>query len=108
MNSYEIFLNLFDLNLHDRYPPVALQPSLGHFFSHVNGEWKKGYNTDKSHDILSAAGTRLSNVIVVSIAGGINDYQVFFISLSFLRVFLFFVLRVKYFFFLDVEFLCSI
>ncbi|XP_078150572.1 phosphatidylinositol deacylase isoform X2 [Carex rostrata] len=59
-----------------QYPPVALQPSLGHFFSHVNGEWKKGYNTDKSHDILSAAGTRLSNVIVVSIAGGINDYQV--------------------------------
>jgi PGAP1-like protein len=66
--------------MHDRYPPVALQPSLGHFFSHVNGEWKKGYNTDKSHGIFSAAGTRLSNVIVVSIAGGVHDYQVFLMS----------------------------
>jgi GPI inositol-deacylase len=70
--------------MHDRYPPVALQPSLGHFFSHVNGEWKKGYNTDKSHGIFSAAGTRLSNVIVVSIAGGVHDYQVFLICLFFI------------------------
>ncbi|KAJ4815701.1 GPI inositol-deacylase [Rhynchospora pubera] len=72
-NAVETILTLSSPH---QYPPVALQPSLGHFFSHVNGEWKNGYNTDKSHGTLSAVGARLSNVIVVSVAGGIHDYQV--------------------------------
>jgi hypothetical protein len=55
-----------------RYPPIALQPSLGHFFSHVNEEWRKGYKTGVSHAISS----KLSNVVVVSVSGGIHDYQV--------------------------------
>jgi PGAP1-like protein len=84
---------------------VALQPSLGHFFSHVNGEWKKGYNTDKSHGIFSSAGTRLSNVIVVSIAGGVHDYQVFLISMSSLCSIALQFHVSHTLFFLDVEFL---
>ncbi|KAJ1288523.1 hypothetical protein BS78_02G095300 [Paspalum vaginatum] len=55
-----------------QYPPIALQPSLGHFFSHVNQEWRKGYKTSVSH----ATNPKLSNVVVVSISGGIHDYQI--------------------------------
>lgn len=55
-----------------QYPPIALQPSLGHFFSHVNEEWRKGYKTGVSHAISS----KLSNVVVVSVSGGIHDYQI--------------------------------
>ncbi|XP_066397200.1 uncharacterized protein [Miscanthus floridulus] len=54
------------------YPPIALQPSLGHFFSHVNEEWRKGYGTGVSH----ASNSKLSNVVVVSVSGGIHDYQI--------------------------------
>ncbi|KAL4589214.1 hypothetical protein LXL04_002119 [Taraxacum kok-saghyz] len=46
-------------------PPVALQPSLGHYYKYINQEWKKGYESQT-----------LSRVIVVSISGGANDYQV--------------------------------
>ncbi|CAN6217106.1 unnamed protein product [Urochloa humidicola] len=55
-----------------QYPPIALQPSLGHFFSHVNEEWRKGYKTGVSH----ASSPKLSNVVVVSVSGGIHDYQI--------------------------------
>uniref|UniRef100_A0A0D9XBS7 GPI inositol-deacylase n=1 Tax=Leersia perrieri TaxID=77586 RepID=A0A0D9XBS7_9ORYZ len=55
-----------------QYPPIALQPSLGQFFSHVNEEWRNGYKTG-----LSRTGSaKLLNVVVVSVAGGIHDYQV--------------------------------
>nr|CAD1839345.1 unnamed protein product [Ananas comosus var. bracteatus] len=53
-------------------PPVALQPSLGHFFSKVNGEWRQGYEKHSSQ----TSSPKLSNVIVVSVSGGIHDYQV--------------------------------
>lgn len=46
-------------------PPIALQPSLGHYYEYINQEWKKGYEAQT-----------LSRVIVVSISGGANDYQV--------------------------------
>uniref|UniRef100_A0A8R7UI24 GPI inositol-deacylase n=2 Tax=Triticum urartu TaxID=4572 RepID=A0A8R7UI24_TRIUA len=55
-----------------QYPPVALQPSLGHFFSHVNEEWRNGYKKGVSH----TSSPKLSNVVVVSISGGIHDYQI--------------------------------
>ncbi|TVU11060.1 hypothetical protein EJB05_44622 [Eragrostis curvula] len=55
-----------------QYPPIALQPSLGQFFTHVNEEWRRGYKMGGPH----AASPKLSNVIVVSISGGIHDYQV--------------------------------
>ncbi|CAL1358278.1 unnamed protein product [Linum trigynum] len=55
-------------------PPVALQPSLGHYFEHVNLEWRKGYEVQSTH--AASYVTDLSNVIVVSISGGYNDYQV--------------------------------
>ncbi|RLM86359.1 uncharacterized protein C2845_PM04G17010 [Panicum miliaceum] len=55
-----------------QYPPIALQPSLGHFFSHVNEEWRKGYKMGVSH----ASSPKLSNVVVISVSGGIHDYQV--------------------------------
>ncbi|CAN6181754.1 unnamed protein product [Urochloa humidicola] len=55
-----------------QYPPIALQPSLGHFFSHVNEEWRKGYKMGVSH----ASSPKLSNVVVVSVSGGIHDYQI--------------------------------
>lgn len=46
-------------------PPIALQPSLGHYYKYINQEWKKGYESQT-----------LSRVVVVSISGGANDYQV--------------------------------
>jgi hypothetical protein len=58
-----------------RYPPVALQPSLGQFFSHVNEEWRNGYRTGVS----LTSSPKLSNVVVVSVSGGIHDYQVLFL-----------------------------
>lgn len=57
-------------------PPVALQPSLGHFFSKVNGEWKKGYEMQITHTGHFGSSPKLSNVVVVSVSGGVNDYQV--------------------------------
>ncbi|KAK3129298.1 hypothetical protein QOZ80_6BG0476710 [Eleusine coracana subsp. coracana] len=53
-----------------QYPPIALQPSLGQFFSHVNEEWRNGYK------MVGSSSPKLANVIVVSVSGGIHDYQV--------------------------------
>ncbi|KAF6153828.1 hypothetical protein GIB67_001061 [Kingdonia uniflora] len=55
-------------------PPVALQPSLGHYFSRINQQWKAGYGIQTSHTGSSVPS--LSHVVVVSISGGIRDYQV--------------------------------
>ncbi|VVB04204.1 unnamed protein product [Arabis nemorensis] len=57
-------------------PPLALQPSLGHYFAHVNREWKKGYEVQTSPGGSYVSDPLLSGVVVVSIAGGYNDYQV--------------------------------
>ncbi|KAJ7535798.1 hypothetical protein O6H91_12G046400 [Diphasiastrum complanatum] len=59
-------------------PPIALQPSLGHFFSRVNDAWRRGYRTSKTRSgrIKSSSKALLSDVVVVSIFGGIHDYQV--------------------------------
>uniref|UniRef100_A0A1J3D6Y4 GPI inositol-deacylase n=1 Tax=Noccaea caerulescens TaxID=107243 RepID=A0A1J3D6Y4_NOCCA len=57
-------------------PPLALQPSLGHYFAQVNREWKKGYEVQTSPGGSYVSDPLLSGVVVVSIAGGYNDYQV--------------------------------
>ncbi|KAJ8750106.1 hypothetical protein K2173_014021 [Erythroxylum novogranatense] len=57
-------------------PPVALQPSLGHYFEHVNQAWKKGYEAQITHTEQYVSNPLLSHVVVVSISGGYNDYQV--------------------------------
>ncbi|KAL0692593.1 hypothetical protein Bca4012_059773 [Brassica carinata] len=57
-------------------PPLALQPSLGHYFAKVNREWKKGYEVQTSPGGSYVSEPLLSGVVVVSIAGGYNDYQV--------------------------------
>ncbi|XP_057982822.1 uncharacterized protein LOC131167837 isoform X2 [Malania oleifera] len=57
-------------------PPVALQPSLGHYFARVNEEWRKGYEVQTSRTGRYVSDPTLSHVVVVSISGGINDYQV--------------------------------
>ncbi|XP_073124848.1 uncharacterized protein [Henckelia pumila] len=57
-------------------PPVALQPSLGHYYSHVNHEWRKGFEVQTSQSGHDMADSLLSHVVVVSISGGYNDYQV--------------------------------
>ncbi|ESQ32740.1 hypothetical protein EUTSA_v10003555mg [Eutrema salsugineum] len=57
-------------------PPLALQPSLGHYFARVNREWKKGYEVQTSPGGSYVSDPLLSGVVVVSIAGGYNDYQV--------------------------------
>lgn len=59
-----------------RSPPLALQPSLGHYFAQVNQEWKKGYDVQSSPGGSYVSDPLLSGVVVVSIAGGYNDYQV--------------------------------
>ncbi|XP_042497704.1 uncharacterized protein LOC122076467 isoform X1 [Macadamia integrifolia] len=58
-----------------KYPPVALQPSLGQYFAHVNEEWRKGYEVH-THEGNWVSEPALSHVVVVSISGGIRDYQV--------------------------------
>ncbi|CAN6448322.1 unnamed protein product [Victoria cruziana] len=57
-------------------PPLALQPSLGRFFSQVNSDWRKGYKVQKTASGHWVSDPALSNVIVISISGGIRDYQV--------------------------------
>ncbi|GMP29542.1 hypothetical protein CsSME_00004600 [Camellia sinensis var. sinensis] len=57
-------------------PPVALQPSLGHYYARVNQEWKKGYEVQTSRSERYVSDPPLSHIVVVSISGGINDYQV--------------------------------
>ncbi|WZZ01730.1 hypothetical protein YC2023_074058 [Brassica napus] len=57
-------------------PPLALQPSLGHYFARVNQEWRKGYEVQTSPGGSYVSDPLLSGVVVVSIAGGYNDYQV--------------------------------
>ncbi|XP_019447433.1 PREDICTED: uncharacterized protein LOC109350653 isoform X1 [Lupinus angustifolius] len=56
-------------------PPVALQPSLGHYFAHVNSKWREGYKfqTNTGHHVSDPV---LSHVVVVSVSGAYNDYQV--------------------------------
>lgn len=65
-----------------RSPPIALQPSLGHYFSQVNEKWRKGYEpqTNNAGQIISSP--KLSHVVIVSVAGGIYDYQVFLFLFS--------------------------
>jgi len=53
-----------------RSPPLAVQPSFGHFFSRVNNAWIRGYESVKGEE------APLSKVVVVSITGGARDYQV--------------------------------
>lgn len=57
-------------------PPVQLQPSLGRYFAHVNQEWIKGYEVQTSRTGHYVSDPALSHVVVVSISGGIHDYQV--------------------------------
>ncbi|KAK1315686.1 hypothetical protein QJS10_CPA05g02004 [Acorus calamus] len=57
-------------------PPIALQPSLGHFYSHVNKEWRKGYEIQTTNAGQLVSYPAFSRVVVVSISGGIRDYQV--------------------------------
>ncbi|KAL5699949.1 hypothetical protein ACHQM5_025464 [Ranunculus cassubicifolius] len=57
-------------------PPLPLQPSLGRYFHLVNQEWRRGYEvefTDTRHELSKPT---LSDVIVISICGGVRDYQV--------------------------------
>ncbi|XP_024528955.1 GPI inositol-deacylase [Selaginella moellendorffii] len=59
-------------------PPLALQPSLGHFFSRINKAWRMGYSSPRSRSGRPRPSSEapLSDVIVISLPGGIYDYQV--------------------------------
>ncbi|XP_024625207.1 uncharacterized protein [Medicago truncatula] len=57
-------------------PPVAMQPSLGHYFSRVNSEWREGYKAKTTNTGRFVSSPVLSDVVVVSISGAYNDYQV--------------------------------
>ncbi|EXC31385.1 GPI inositol-deacylase [Morus notabilis] len=57
-------------------PPLALQPSLGYYFARVNNEWRKGYEVQTTRGGHYASDPVLSRVVVISISGGYNDYQV--------------------------------
>ncbi|KAA3479539.1 gpi inositol-deacylase [Gossypium australe] len=57
-------------------PPLALQPSLGDYYKSINQEWRKGYEVQTTRTGRYVSGPKLSNVVVVSISGGFNDYQV--------------------------------
>lgn len=55
---------------------MALQPSLGHYFADVNQEWRTGYEVQTSRTGHYASDPVLSHVVVISISGGVHDYQV--------------------------------
>ncbi|XP_077237566.1 hydrolases, acting on ester bond isoform X2 [Tasmannia lanceolata] len=57
-------------------PPVALQPSLGLLYSQVNREWRNGYEIQTTRTGPWVSDPPLSHVVVVSVSGGIHDYQV--------------------------------
>ncbi|XP_042446725.1 uncharacterized protein LOC122031693 isoform X1 [Zingiber officinale] len=57
-------------------PPIALQPSLGHYFSQVNEKWRKGYEPQTNNGGQIISSPKLSHVVIVSVAGGIYDYQI--------------------------------
>ncbi|TYI06923.1 hypothetical protein ES332_A10G192200v1 [Gossypium tomentosum] len=57
-------------------PPLALQPSLGDYYKSINQEWRKGYEVQTTRTGRYVSGPKLSNVVVVSVSGGFNDYQV--------------------------------
>ncbi|KAK2985383.1 hypothetical protein RJ640_029340 [Escallonia rubra] len=57
-------------------PPVALQPSLGQYYARINQEWRKGYEVHTSQTGHSLSSSLLTHVVVVSISGGVHDYQV--------------------------------
>ncbi|KAK3019118.1 hypothetical protein RJ639_004110, partial [Escallonia herrerae] len=57
-------------------PPVALQPSLGRYYARINQEWRKGYEVHTSQTGHSLSRSLLTHVVVVSISGGVHDYQV--------------------------------
>ncbi|KAK4267678.1 hypothetical protein QN277_024428 [Acacia crassicarpa] len=57
-------------------PPLALQPSLGYYFQRVNQEWREGYKVQPSNTGRYVSDPVLSRVVVVSISGAYNDYQV--------------------------------
>lgn len=52
-----------------RSPPLALQPSLGRYFTRVNQEWRKGYEVQITRSGYFASDPLLSHVVVVSISG---------------------------------------
>ncbi|CAM6094752.1 unnamed protein product [Calypogeia fissa] len=58
--------------------PLPLQPSLGHFYTQVNDAWRKGYETPRTRTGILKRNTEppLNKVVVVSIFGGTQDYQV--------------------------------
>ena len=55
---------------------MALQPSLGHYFASVNSKWREGYKVLTTNTGRYVSDPVLSNVVVVSISGAYNDYQV--------------------------------
>ncbi|KAL9231516.1 hypothetical protein vseg_006738 [Gypsophila vaccaria] len=57
-------------------PPVALQPSLGYYYASVNQRWREGYKMQVPTSQNHKSQSMLSDVVVISISGGINDYQV--------------------------------
>lgn len=59
---------------------MTLQPSLGSYYAHVNQEWRKGYEVHTSQSGHYISGPKLEHIVVVSISGGINDFQVLFES----------------------------
>ena len=55
---------------------MALQPSLGHYFARVNSKWREGYKVQTTNTGHYVSDPALSHVVVVSISGAYNDYQV--------------------------------
>ncbi|GKV07874.1 hypothetical protein SLEP1_g19583 [Rubroshorea leprosula] len=67
---------ILTLSCPHQLPPVALQPSLGRYYESINEEWRKGYEVQTSRTGHYVSSLALSHVVVVSVSGGYNDYQV--------------------------------
>ncbi|KAM7267450.1 hypothetical protein ACFE04_009616 [Oxalis oulophora] len=67
---------LLTLSSPHQSPPLALQPSLGHYYARVNEEWRQGYEIQTTRAGIYISDPLLSHVVVISVSGGYNDYQV--------------------------------
>lgn len=49
---------------------------MGYYYSSINKKWREGYHFEVPGGRNHVPNPALSNVVVISISGGINDYQV--------------------------------
>lgn len=57
-------------------PPVTVDRSVGKVYDAVNGYWRRGYGLDPSVDTAGAAREELSDLVTISLSGGLSDVTI--------------------------------